>query len=98
MTREELASKIWNDWEQGFMTARLKIFNTCKNLIRCLPQVQHDEKRVGDIANEPHELTHSVDAIRGFCVYWTQEPIFMPKKQELPFELQTEEEDEDIWY
>lgn len=84
--------------EQGCMTARLKIFNTCKNLIRCLPQVQHDEKRVGDIANEPHELTHSVDAIRGFCVYWTQEPIFMPKKQELPFELQTEEEDEDIWY
>lgn len=84
--------------EQGCMTAKLKIFNTCKNLIRCLPQVQHDEKRVGDIANEPHELTHSVDAIRGFCVYWTQEPIFIPKKQELPFELQTEEEDEDIWY
>ena len=84
--------------EQDCMTARLKIFNTCKNLIRCLPQVQHDEKRIGDIANEPHELTHSVDAIRGFCVYWTQEPIFMPKKQELPFELQTEEEDEDIWY
>lgn len=84
--------------EQGCMTAKLKIFNTCKNLIRCLPQIQHDEKRVGDIANEPHELTHSVDAIRGFCVYWTQEPIFMPKKQELPFELQTEEEDENTWY
>lgn len=83
--------------EQGCTTAKLKIFNTCKNLIRCLPQVQHDAKRVGDIANEPHELTHSVDAIRGFCVYWTQEPIFVPKKQELPFELQTEEEEE-IWY
>ena len=83
--------------DQGCTTAKLKIFNTCKNLIRCLPQVQHDAKRVGDIANEPHELTHSVDAIRGFCVYWTQEPIFVPKKQELPFELQTEEEEE-IWY
>ena len=83
--------------EQGCTTAKLKIFNTCKNLIRCLPQVQHDAKRIGDIANEPHELTHSVDAIRGFCVYWTQEPIFVPKKQELPFELQTEEEEE-IWY
>ena len=83
--------------EQGCTTAKFKIFNTCKNLIRCLPQVQHDAKRVGDIANEPHELTHSVDAIRGFCVYWTQEPIFVPKKQELPFELQTEEEEE-IWY
>lgn len=89
--------KVYKD-EQGYDTARLKIFNTCKNLIRCLPQIQHDSKKVGDVANEPHELTHSVDAIRGFCVYWTQEPIFMPKKQEIPFELQTEDTEEDIWY
>lgn len=89
--------KVYKD-EQGYDTARLKIFNTCKNLIRCLPQIQHDSKKVGDVANEPHELTHSVDAIRGFCVYWTQEPIFMPKKEEIPFELQTEDTEEDIWY
>lgn len=89
--------KVFKD-EQGCDTARLKIFNTCKNLIRCIPQLQHDEKKIGDVANEPHEITHGPDAIRGFCVYWTQEPIFVPKKQELPFELQTEEEDEDIWY
>ena len=89
--------KIVKD-EQGCETAKLKIFSTCRNLIRCLPQIQHDEKKVGDIANEPHELTHSVDAIRGFCVYWTQEPIFVPKKYELPFELQTEESDEEIWW
>ena len=84
--------------EQGCKTARLKIFSTCKNLIRCIPQLQHDEKRIGDVANEPHEITHGPDALRGFCVYWTQEPIFVPKKQELPFELQTDEEDDDIWY
>lgn len=89
--------KIYKD-EQGYNTAKLKIFNTCKNLIRCLPQIQHDEKKVGDVANEPHELTHSVDAIRGFCVYWTQEPLFVPVKQELPFELQTEDYNEEIWY
>lgn len=89
--------KVYKD-EQGCDTSRLKIFSTCKNLIRCLPQIQHDEKKIGDIANEPHELTHSVDAIRGFCVYWTQEPIFVAKKQELPFELQTEDTDEDIWW
>lgn len=89
--------KVYKD-EQGFDTARLKIFSTCKNLIRCLPKIQHDEKKIGDIANEPHELTHSVDAIRGFCVYWTQEPIFIPQERKLPFELQTEEVEEDIWY
>lgn len=89
--------KIFRD-EQGQNTARLKIFSTCKNLIRCLPQVQHDDKRIGDIAIEPHEITHAPDALRGFCVYWTQEPIFVPKKEELPFELRTEEPDEEIWW
>lgn len=89
--------KVYKD-EQGCETSRLKIFSTCKNLIRCLPKIQYDEKKIGDVAKEPHELTHSVDAIRGFCVYWTQEPIFMTKKQELPFELQTESVDEEIWW
>lgn len=89
--------KVYKD-EQGCDTARLKIFNTCKNLIRCIPQLQHDEKKIGDVANEPHEITHGPDAIRGFCVYWTQEPIFVSKKKELPFALQTEEIDEEVWW
>ena len=89
--------KVFKD-EQGCDTARLKIFSTCKNLIRCLPQLQHDEKKVGDVATEPHEITHAPDAIRGFCVYWTQEPILVPQKQELPFELRVEEPNEDVWW
>lgn len=52
--------------EQGIMTANLVIWNTCKNLIRCLPQLQRDEKDVNDAANTPHEITHSCDAIRYF--------------------------------
>lgn len=84
--------------EQGYETARLKIFNTCTNLIRCIPQLQHDEKRVEDVATEPHEITHAPDALRGFCVYWTQEPIFVPEKKELPFELQTDEPDQEVWW
>ena len=50
-------------------TWRLRIFETCRNLIRTLPAVQFDEKRPEDVANEPHELTHAPDALRGFCVY-----------------------------
>ena len=89
--------KIHED-EQGYKTSRLKIFNTCTNLIRCIPQLQHDEKRIGDVATEPHEITHAPDALRGFCVYWTQEPIFMPENKELPFELQTDEPDQEVWW
>ena len=48
-------------------SSALKITSNCKNLIRCLPQVQHDDKKPNDVATEPHELTHSVDALRYLC-------------------------------
>lgn len=44
----------------------LKIFSTCKNLIRCLPLACHSDKTPGDIADTPHEITHSLDALRYF--------------------------------
>ena len=53
--------------EQGQPSSRLKIFASCLNLIRCLPLVQYDEKKPDDISKDPHELTHSVDAVRYFC-------------------------------
>lgn len=56
--------------EQGGRAPRLRIFDTCKNLIRTLPALQHDERRPEDAATEPHELTHAPDALRGFCAFW----------------------------
>ena len=49
-------------------TSKLKIFKNCTNLIRCLPQIQRDDKEPNDTANEPHEVTHSCDALRYFCI------------------------------
>ena len=49
-------------------TADLYIFSNCVNLIRCLPQLQHDDKNPNDVATEPHEITHITDALRYFCV------------------------------
>ena len=69
-----LAVKEWLkpfDDEQGLRRARLRIFPNCENLIRTLPAVQYDPKNPNDVANEPHELTHAPDALRGFCIYWT---------------------------
>jgi hypothetical protein len=53
---------------------RLKIFRTCTNLIRTLPQILIDEKNPDDCAKEPHELTHAPDALRYFSIYWTRPP------------------------
>lgn len=52
--------------EAGEMTAGMRIFKNCSNLIRCLPALQHDEKDPNDVADIPHELTHAPDAIRYF--------------------------------
>ncbi|MEG1965406.1 MAG: phage terminase large subunit [Oscillospiraceae bacterium] len=60
--------KIDSD-EQGILTSKLKIFDSCKNLIRTLPSVQTDKLNPNDVANSPHELTHAPDALRGFCIY-----------------------------
>lgn len=50
---------------------RLRIFDTCANLIRTLPALRHDERKPEDAAVTPHELTHAPDALRGFCTYWS---------------------------
>lgn len=40
------------------------------NLYRCLQKIQKDKNRPNVYAKEPHDLTHDVDSIRCFCVYW----------------------------
>lgn len=46
---------------------RMVFFSTCETLLRCLPLLRHDKLRIGDVATEPHDLTHSPDALRYWC-------------------------------
>lgn len=52
--------------ETGKLTADLRVFRSCANLIRCIPALQFSEKNPDDVADEPHEYTHGPDAIRYF--------------------------------
>ena len=80
-----LAVKEWlkvREGEDGIKRPRIRFFPNCRNIIRCLPLLQYDERRANDVANYPHELTHAPDALRGFCVYWTAngcEPAAPPR-------------------
>lgn len=58
----------------------LMIFDTCKNLIRCLPVIQRDEKNPNDCSKQPHELTHAPDALR----YFASEYVKLPKEETTP--------------
>ena len=65
---------------EEYTTSRLKIFNNCINLIKNLPQLQHDEKNPNDCSTEPHEITHITDALRYFCVSNIPPQEKQPKK------------------
>ncbi len=54
--------------------SNLKIYSICRNLIRCIPLVQYDDKKYNDAATEPHEITHAPDALRCFATYWFDKP------------------------
>ncbi len=56
----------------GEKASRLHIFNSCKELIKCLPQLQRDGKRPTDCMTEPHNITHLPDALRYFCLQYTR--------------------------
>ena len=79
--------------EFGKPAASLVIFRNCKNLIRCIPLAQHDQKNPNDMAKDPHEITHSLDALRYF-VAGRAAPTQIKTKREkgLPFALQTEDD------
>lgn len=77
-------TKASNDREAGWLAikellrvneggkARIRIFNSCVKLIEHLPQLQRDDKRPTDAATEPHDITHSPDALRYFALYWVR--------------------------
>lgn len=72
--------KASNDRETGWLcvkellkprnngTPRIRIFENCRELIKCLPLLQTDRINPTDCATEPHEYTHICDALRYFAV------------------------------
>lgn len=46
----------------------LLFFDNCKEIISDIQAIQSDEKNPNDCAKEPHEITHTVDGIRYFCI------------------------------
>ena len=75
-------TKSNNDREAGWLAikelltpnkngeSRLHIFTTCPELISHLPELLRDPKHPTDTLTEPHEITHSPDALRYFAIYW----------------------------
>ena len=75
-------TKSNNDREAGWLAikellkqdpegnSRLHIFSNCPRLIKNLPELLRDPRHPTDTMNEPHDITHSPDALRYFAIYW----------------------------
>lgn len=46
----------------------LMFFSNIGQPIEDIQSIQHDDKNPSDCAKEPHDITHSIDAIRYFCI------------------------------
>ena len=88
-------TKTSNDRETGWLAikellsgdgsgARLRIFSNCTELIKCLPALTIDKIRPTDCSNEPHEITHAPDALRGFAIFYSRpSPIIREHRHSL---------------
>ena len=76
-------TKTSNDRECGWLAVKellcdakrqvhLRIFSSCTEIIKCLPALTVDRLRPTDCSNEPHEITHAPDALRGFAIFHTR--------------------------
>ncbi len=47
--------------------SKIMFFNCAKPIIKNLPLLQHDVHKINDVATQPHDITHSPDALRYWC-------------------------------
>lgn len=63
--------KEWLRPREGKKSRLTLLKDEAPNLYDCLKKIQKDKKTVNVYAKTPHELTHDVDSLRYFCVWWT---------------------------
>jgi len=73
---------------------QLMFFDNIGDAIEDLQSIQHDDNNPNDCAKDPHDLTHSVDGIRYFCINRSLQAV-KPEPPKVKDEFMDEEEPED---
>ena len=60
--------------EEGGRPALTFLKDTADETIKHLQKIQKDKNRPNVYAKTPHDLTHDVDSLRCFCVWWVRAP------------------------
>ena len=84
---DPFVKSLWPEGQAPAALPGLMFFEGCKTVMGDLRDIQADELNPNDCAKQPHEVTHTVDAVRYFCVSRSL-------SAERPAEAETEEEEE----
>jgi phage terminase large subunit len=68
----------------------LMFFDTLKKVISDIESIQADDRNPNDCAKQPHEITHTVDGVRYFCISRAQVAL-----RDAPVEEPDEDEAQD---
>lgn len=72
----------------------LMLFNDLTKVANDLRDIQTDDKNINDCAKEPHEVTHTVDAVRYFCISRTLNAVNPVAEKKRTFEDMIDEKEE----
>ena len=87
-------TKTSNDRECGWLAIKelliageggrgIRFFQSCTEIIKCLPALTVDKIRPTDCSTEPHEITHAPDALRGFAIFYSRPAEVMPRYKQV---------------
>jgi len=66
--RDPYVISLFPDGKAPATLPGLMLFNDLRKVAEDIRDIQADEKNVNDCAKVPHEVTHTVDAVRYFCI------------------------------
>lgn len=66
--RDPFVKALWKDGKAPATLPGLMFFDTLHKAISDIKSIQADEKNPNDCAKQPHEITHTVDGVRYFCI------------------------------
>ena len=80
-----LAMKEWLKPKENDQSDLTIYEDSAPNLYKCLQKIQKDKKKPNIYAKQPHDITHDVDSLRCFCVWWTNTAEDKTEKQRKAF-------------
>lgn len=89
---DPFVKSLWTEGQAPKTLPGLMFFDTMNEAIEDIQSIQADDNNPNDCAKQPHDVTHTVDACRYFCISRTLAAEAQKQKEEMETILEEAEE------